>query len=75
MFEIQETTAERDAERWIPCDERLPDDEITVLIAVRDDDEPVWLGWHDEFGWHSADAGPLGDKVTHWRPIPAGPES
>lgn len=62
-----------DSSSWIPVAERLPDDEITVLIALKHDDEPVWLGFHDESGWYSVDATPLRDRVTHWKPMPEGP--
>lgn len=56
---------------WIPVTARLPDDELTVLIALKDSDEPVWLGYHDAEGWFSADAMP--QIVTHWQPIPEPP--
>lgn len=60
------------ASRWIPVDEKLPDDDQVVMIAVRDDAEPVWIGWHDDEGWRSCDASPLG-TVTHWMPMIEGP--
>lgn len=61
-------------EKWIPLTERLPDDDITVLVAVKDVDEPVWLAYHDEHGWFSATDGvPLTALVTHWRQMPEGP--
>lgn len=59
---------------WIPVTERLPDDEETVMVALKDAGEPVWLGWHDEDGWHEVGAGNLGDSVTHWQPIPEPPQ-
>lgn len=61
------------SERWIPVDVRLPDDDITVRIATTATDEPVWLGFHDENGWHSVDAAPLGGMVTHWKTMEKGP--
>lgn len=61
----------REAARWIPVTERLPDDEMTVMIATTDCDEPVWLGWHADGGWCSVDAVPV--RVTHWKPIPEAP--
>lgn len=58
-------------DRWIPVTERLPDDDLTVMISCTDADEPVWLGYHDEHGWHSAtDSEPLGKMVTAWKPMP-----
>lgn len=56
---------------WISVKDRLPDDEITVLIATVNSDEPVWMGWHDDSGWYSVDAGPI--KVSHWMPLPIPP--
>lgn len=58
---------------WTPVGDRLPDDDTTVMIALTDDDEPVWMGWHDGEGWHVAEGAPA--DVTHWKPIPEGPRS
>lgn len=59
---------------WIPVTERLPDDDMSVMIALRDDADDVWIGWHDgEMGW-VCDNGPLGERVTHWMPLPNGPK-
>lgn len=57
---------------WIPVTEKLPDDDITVMIAGKMD-EPVWLGFHDDTGWYSVDAMPLRNMVTHWRNLPEPP--
>lgn len=59
---------------WIPVYERLPDDEITVLIALQDSEEPVWIGYHDGDGWHYASGEPAGDNVTHWQHMIEGPQ-
>lgn len=63
------------ADRWTPVGEQLPDDDVSVMIALEGEHgEPVWIGFHDDAGWHSAtDAAPLGDMVTHWKNIEAGP--
>lgn len=58
---------------WIAVKDKLPDDELTVMIATKDSDEPVWLGWHDESGWYTVEAMPI--KVTHWMPIPEAPNA
>jgi hypothetical protein len=58
---------------WVRVQDRLPDDDSTVLIAIKDASEPVWMGWHDVDGWQSVDALQLGGAVTHWRPLPEGP--
>lgn len=50
----------------------LPDDEITVLLYTPGLDEPVWLGWHDDEGWHAADAMPVPDEfVKAWAQMPS----
>lgn len=62
------TTLEADG--WIPIADKMPDDDITVMVACKDTDEPVWLGYHDADGWFSATDGvPLTKLVTHWRHI------
>lgn len=58
---------------WIALAERLPDDDITVMIAMKDGTEPVWLGYYDGDCWYSVDATPIRTRVTHWRPMPEGP--
>lgn len=64
----------KEAARWIPVGERLPDDDLTVMVACKDSDEPVWLGYHDETGWVSAtDGAPITGLVTHWKQMPEGP--
>lgn len=60
---------------WIPVSDKLPDDEITVLVNHPDLDEPVWLGYLCDMHWHTV-AGECIDngRVTHWAHIPAGIE-
>lgn len=57
---------------WIPVTDRLPDDDLMVMIALEDSDEPVWIGYHEGDGWYAANADPV--HVTHWAPIPEGPK-
>lgn len=61
--------------RWVPVGERLPVDDIAVLFALRDrGGDDVWIGWHDrELGW-VCDNGPMGERVTHWMPLPEAPK-
>lgn len=59
---------------WIPVAERLPDSELTVLVAFDGADEPTWLGFHDGHVWHDACTGAeFVDRATHWAEMPAGP--
>ena len=75
--------AVEDEQRWVPVEERLPNDYSEVLISVttsegnskvlsggiglRDDGQRVWC-----FLWERPI--PITDEnVTHWRPMPEGP--
>lgn len=62
---------------WIPCSQELPDEEITVLIALSDGE--VWTGFLDtgEWRYESADLVDQGEgvTVTHWAHIPAHPNA
>ena len=60
---------------WIPCSERLPDDNVDVLvyddcilIARYNSNEEYTSGWMESFECY-----PL-TNATHWMPLPAPPE-
>lgn len=60
---------------WIPVDEQLPDDEMTVMTYHPTLNEPVWLGYFLQGNWYSTAGDYLGKcAVTHWAEIPAGPQ-
>lgn len=44
----------------------LPDDEITVLMRLKDDEYPVWPGFIDEGIWCSCDASIVEGPVLGW---------
>ena len=57
---------------WTPVDERLPDNDVLVLIAVNDDD--TWTGYHINGAWRYSDGFPIEkERVTHWMPMPTPP--
>jgi hypothetical protein len=56
---------------WIPCSQALPDSDLTVMIHHPEEDEPVWLGYHDGETWRMADGTRC--SVTHWMPLPEPP--
>lgn len=59
---------------WISVADKLPDDDMTVLIADTEND--VTLGFHDgDSGWRYCSAGLVGDPVTHWAEIPDPPNA
>lgn len=60
---------------WIDSTAELPDDEMTVLIALSDGE--VWTGFHDAGQWRFV-CGELVDQgggttVTHWAEFPEPP--
>jgi hypothetical protein len=58
---------------WIACAERLPDDDITVLLYTPVQRGDVWPGWRDGDGWRWANGSTVRDEITHWAAWPAGP--
>jgi hypothetical protein len=60
---------------WQPISQGLPDSDSTVLIAIENADEPIWIGFHDGEQWRYLDAtAVLPLRVTHWANFPEGPK-
>ncbi|WP_446807994.1 hypothetical protein ACH50O_11805 [Methylomonas sp. 2BW1-5-20] len=62
---------------WVPVSDRLPDDDMAVLICHPTLNEPVWLGVHTQGKWKLLST--LGDFlnpgiVIHWAELPVGIE-
>lgn len=59
---------------WTPVEESLPDTDATVLVHIRDNDWPVWLGWwsSDTKLWRTVE-GAVARTVTHWAEMPDPP--
>ena len=54
---------------WVGIDCGLPDSDTTVMVCIRGNDEPVWMGFHDGETWFSVDA--ITIDVTHQADLPA----
>ena len=56
--------------RWIPVEERLPEEKQRVIVRCERVGTSVgWILW----GNWMADIGPDAGKVTHWMPLPEPP--
>lgn len=58
---------------WKPVTEELPDSALTVLVHHPEEDEPVWLGYHDGVTWRATEGTRI--SVTHWMPMPEPPSA
>ena len=56
---------------WISTTTQLPDDDLTVLIAL--DDGEVWTGFRDGDDWRYVSADLVMQPVTHWMQFPEPP--
>ena len=64
-------------QQWIPCSEKLPEDDTLMLVNYidnRPDAMDIWIGWHEmENVWyidgeeHSRERG---NEVIAWMPLP-----
>jgi hypothetical protein len=53
--------------------ERMPDSDLTVILRLRNNEEPVWLGFHDGEEWRDLDGQPV--EVVRWAELPVGGEA
>lgn len=56
---------------WNSPAEQMPDDDLTVLLHLEDEECPVWPGYRDGDQWLLADAMPA-PKVLAWANMPEG---
>ena len=64
-------------QQWIPCSEKLPEDDTLMLVNYvdhRPDAMDIWVGWHEmENVWYidgEAHSKEFGNEVLAWMPIP-----
>lgn len=51
----------------------LPDADMTVLVEIDGESEPVWLGFFDGTAWRSVSDGDIfAGTVTGWADMPTG---
>jgi hypothetical protein len=60
---------------WISVTERLPDDDITVLLVIEGSDE-LWFGYHDAGQWRYQNGHQISyAAITHWMHLPELPHA
>ena len=68
----------REERRWIPVGEQLPTvqgEDVLTLSFFSDGSPLICIGWHNTREWmHYTGRGP-GLPVSHWQPLPPGPEA
>jgi len=58
---------------WYAPAEKLPDDDVMVLLKVKGQSEPVWPGWYDGETWVVADGFKVDpEDLLLWTPMPGG---
>jgi hypothetical protein len=72
---IEAAIREAEQGRWVPVEERLPEENENALVTHGDDITIGWIDWADSDGamWWTTD-GPDEDGPTHWQPLPSPPE-
>jgi len=58
---------------WRKAADELPDDEITVLMALSDGE--VWTGFRDAGEWRYVSADLVEPEVLYWAHIPEPPNA
>lgn len=56
---------------WIDVRDHLPDDQITVLVALQFGE--MELAWHEEGHWWLCASGGMEDRISHWMDLPEPP--
>ena len=82
MIEVAVKAWNTRAPGWIPCSERMPEDDVKVLgnitITVNTNiakpKQRTIFAKHDRvLGWTTANGYPIVGKITHWMPTPDPP--
>ena len=70
-LEIERDQMAKSSVEWVDATKQLPDDDMTVLIALEDGE--VWTGFMDSGVWRYVSADAIEGTVTHWAEFPAPP--
>ena len=79
---LAENAELKEAQRWVPVSERLPEEPYGCLLIVEEDDHggeprkvllPYFAGY-DGDGWNDGDGQRVPFEVTHWQPLPQPPK-
>ena len=74
----------REERRWVSVGERLPEEDLQVLVWGKGWSSPA-IGWREHRPWYivpetiwtlgdEIDLGYPPQDITHWQPLPPGPE-
>ena len=63
----------REANRWIPVEERLPEAGVKAIATDGDHVDMALYDYNNEWDWW-VPIGNADEEITHWRPLPAPPE-
>lgn len=67
--ELEQITVEPVRGEWIPCSERLPDEEYDTVLAVTNKNHYAVYVYTTEHGFRTADIDAEGEVVA-WMPLP-----
>ena len=63
-------SAQLDKLRWIPCSERLPEDDVEVFVYLFERQTP-YIAWVEDCRWHTEDFEVEKENYpTAWMPMP-----
>ena len=71
---VKEIARLREERRWIPVGERLPDEPRRMLAFVPSVYGPQ-VAFVSNGKWQDGTEYSIGGRVTHWQPLPPGPEA